>query len=274
MTTALEGFEGSASRLGRFLPLGKTRYPLYRRLGGPQGHSGWVRKISTPPGFDPRTVQYVASRYTDWATPARPIPRNILYILHHSLKYETKFHTLITNFGSYISVVPLIFCLFSLQFILVFYHPFPVSCVMCYVHTQNLSKLLNAYKTFCCLFPSLQQQQQQASHQLRQHHSTQKRKGLLININFLLRKQLSVFQHKPIMFINCCTLKHETSEVPNSSIITEYIRQQKESSSVAEVPFGHAQLNLNASYFWRIQLPNFRRYYECLCRRGGGHSCK
>ena len=27
------------------LPPGKTRYPLYRRLGGPQGRSGRVRKI-------------------------------------------------------------------------------------------------------------------------------------------------------------------------------------------------------------------------------------
>ena len=60
--------EGSASRPGRSLPPGKARYPLYRRLGGPQGLSGQVRKISPPPGFDPRTVQPVASRYTDWAT--------------------------------------------------------------------------------------------------------------------------------------------------------------------------------------------------------------
>ena len=60
--------EGSASRPGRSLPPGKTRYPLYRRLGGPQGRSGQVRKISPPSGFDPRTVQPVASRYTDYAT--------------------------------------------------------------------------------------------------------------------------------------------------------------------------------------------------------------
>ena len=52
------------------LPLGKTRYPFYRRLGGPQGQSGRVQKISPPPGFDPRTVQPIASRYTDWAIPA------------------------------------------------------------------------------------------------------------------------------------------------------------------------------------------------------------
>ena len=30
------------------LPPGKTRYPLYRRLGGSQGRSGSVRKISPP----------------------------------------------------------------------------------------------------------------------------------------------------------------------------------------------------------------------------------
>ena len=49
------------------LPPGKTRYPLYRKLGGPQGRSGRVQKISPPPEFDPRTVQPVASRHTDWA---------------------------------------------------------------------------------------------------------------------------------------------------------------------------------------------------------------
>jgi len=59
LTTALDGGEGSASHPGRCLPPGKTRYPLYRRLGGPQGWSGQVRKISSPPGFDP-----VATRYT------------------------------------------------------------------------------------------------------------------------------------------------------------------------------------------------------------------
>jgi len=50
-----------------FIPW-KTCYPLYRRLGDPQGRSGQVRKISPPPGFDPRTVQPVASRYADCTT--------------------------------------------------------------------------------------------------------------------------------------------------------------------------------------------------------------
>ena len=68
MTTALEGGEGSASRSGRSLPPGKTRYPLYRKLVWPQGRSGQVRKISPPQGFDSRTVQPVASLYTDYAT--------------------------------------------------------------------------------------------------------------------------------------------------------------------------------------------------------------
>jgi hypothetical protein len=79
MTTALEGGEGSASRLGRSLPPGKTWYPLYRRLGGPQGQSGQVQKISHASGFDPRTVQPVASRYNDYAT--RP---TYLYIVNNN----------------------------------------------------------------------------------------------------------------------------------------------------------------------------------------------
>ena len=49
---------------------GNTQCPLYRRLGRPQGQSGWVRKISPPPGFDPRNVLPLASHYTYWAIPA------------------------------------------------------------------------------------------------------------------------------------------------------------------------------------------------------------
>ena len=44
MTTAREEGKGSASHLGCFLPPGKNRYPFSRRLGGPQGRSGQVRK--------------------------------------------------------------------------------------------------------------------------------------------------------------------------------------------------------------------------------------
>ena len=51
ITTALEGGEGLASRPGHCLPPGKTRYPLHRRLGRPQGRSGQVRKISPPTGI-------------------------------------------------------------------------------------------------------------------------------------------------------------------------------------------------------------------------------
>ena len=64
MTTALKGDEWSAARPGRTLPPGKTRYLLFRRLGGPQGRSGRA-EIPAPPGFNPRTVQPVVSRYTD-----------------------------------------------------------------------------------------------------------------------------------------------------------------------------------------------------------------
>jgi hypothetical protein len=55
LTSALEGM-GGQHHAPAALPPGKTRYPLYRRLGGSQGRSGRVRKISPPPGFDLRTV--------------------------------------------------------------------------------------------------------------------------------------------------------------------------------------------------------------------------
>ena len=51
-----------------FFTPGKTRYPLYRWMGGPQGRCGQVRKIRPPAGVDPWTVQPVTSLYTDYAT--------------------------------------------------------------------------------------------------------------------------------------------------------------------------------------------------------------
>jgi len=44
MTAALERGEWSAAHPGRTLPPGKTRYPFYRRLGGPEGS----RKLKFP----------------------------------------------------------------------------------------------------------------------------------------------------------------------------------------------------------------------------------
>ena len=89
LTSALEGGEESASRPARTLPPGKTRYPLYRRLGGPQGRSGQVQKISPPLGFDPRTVQPVGSRYTDYATRPTVADNNLRKSACHVIITET-----------------------------------------------------------------------------------------------------------------------------------------------------------------------------------------
>jgi len=43
---------------------GKTRYPLLRRLGGPQGRSGRAENL-VPTDTRSQTVQPVVSRYTD-----------------------------------------------------------------------------------------------------------------------------------------------------------------------------------------------------------------
>jgi len=64
MTVALEGGEWSAARPGRNLPPGKTRYPFYRRLGGPQGQSERAENLVST-GLRSRTAQPVVSHYTD-----------------------------------------------------------------------------------------------------------------------------------------------------------------------------------------------------------------
>ena len=88
MTTALEGGEGSTSRPGLYLPPEKSRYPLYKRLGGHQGRSEQARKILPPPGFDHRTVQPVASRYSDYDTRPTSMCMRLRYcnaVLHRKL---------------------------------------------------------------------------------------------------------------------------------------------------------------------------------------------
>ena len=60
-----------------------TSRPLYpRERPGTHCIGGWVGPIADvnrcgksrpPPGFDPRTVQPVGSRYTDWAIPGRTV---------------------------------------------------------------------------------------------------------------------------------------------------------------------------------------------------------
>jgi len=62
-TLALDAGGWSTPRPDRFTS-GKGPVPIVRR---PQGQYGRVRKISPTPGFHPRTVQPVASSYTDCA---------------------------------------------------------------------------------------------------------------------------------------------------------------------------------------------------------------
>jgi len=50
LTSALDGV-GGLHHAPAALPRGKIWYPLYRRLGGPQGRSGQLRKISPPIGI-------------------------------------------------------------------------------------------------------------------------------------------------------------------------------------------------------------------------------
>jgi hypothetical protein len=81
MTNGTRRGWGSASRPGRSLPPEKTQYPLYRRLVGPQGRSGQLRKFFPSPGFDPLIVQTVASCYTYSATRPTTLTYSMLEFL-------------------------------------------------------------------------------------------------------------------------------------------------------------------------------------------------
>ena len=90
MTAALEGGEWSAARTGRTLPPGKTQYPSYRRLGGPQSRSGRVENL-VPTGIRSRTVQPVSSVAipTELTDPHTKLHVSIIY---HDIKcYTLKF---------------------------------------------------------------------------------------------------------------------------------------------------------------------------------------
>jgi len=80
MTAALEGGEWSAACPDRTLPAGKTRYPFYRGVGGPQGRSLRAENL-VPTGIRSQTVEPVVSRYTDWAT--RPTNLSNIQCLHN-----------------------------------------------------------------------------------------------------------------------------------------------------------------------------------------------
>ena len=60
------GWVVSSTPWPHFTP-GKDPVPIYRRLVGPQGRSGWAENL-VPTGIRSQTVQPVVSRYTNWAT--------------------------------------------------------------------------------------------------------------------------------------------------------------------------------------------------------------
>jgi hypothetical protein len=75
------------------LPPGKIRYPLYRRLGGPRGQSGRVRKISPPLGI---------------RSPDRPAHSKSLYRLKYPDPHFTWYRLVNTN-RCFEGFVPIIF---------------------------------------------------------------------------------------------------------------------------------------------------------------------
>jgi hypothetical protein len=61
---------GGQRNIPASLPPGRDPTPIVHEAGWTQGRSRRVRSISPSPEFDPRTVQPVATGYTDYTIPA------------------------------------------------------------------------------------------------------------------------------------------------------------------------------------------------------------
>jgi hypothetical protein len=72
-----------------FLPSRKTQYPLYGRLGGPQGWSGQLQKISPPTRIQTLDLQPIAICYTDSATRDSTKVINIIIKVYTGLQTTT-----------------------------------------------------------------------------------------------------------------------------------------------------------------------------------------
>jgi hypothetical protein len=82
---ALDGGVWSTPRPGRLSPGKDTRYQLYRRLGGPQGQSERVRKISPPAGIRSPDRPACSESLYRLSYPATPhLPQK--YKMHDELK--------------------------------------------------------------------------------------------------------------------------------------------------------------------------------------------
>jgi hypothetical protein len=66
LPSALDGSVWSTICPGRFIPKKQRRYPLNRRLGGPQSRSGRFgenKNLLSLPEFESRTVQHIVGAY-------------------------------------------------------------------------------------------------------------------------------------------------------------------------------------------------------------------
>ena len=88
LTSALNGVRGQY-HAPAILPPGKSRYPLYRRLGGPQGWFGRVRKTLPP---------------AEIRSPNRPVRSPSLYQLSYPVA------ACVVNLNIYFDIVCLALC--------------------------------------------------------------------------------------------------------------------------------------------------------------------
>ena len=78
MTNGTRGGWGISVRSRPLLTPGKYPVSLIQEVGSAPGPGDSCGKSRPPPGFDPQTVQPIASRYTDYATQIAPTGASVV----------------------------------------------------------------------------------------------------------------------------------------------------------------------------------------------------
>jgi hypothetical protein len=98
LTSAADRGEGSSSRPGRFTPRREPRYPLNRRLGGPQSRSGNLgeeKNLFPVLGIEPRfLIVHFVAKWTKFTIPNAPRFCTCMILSKIYVKWKHKWHVI------------------------------------------------------------------------------------------------------------------------------------------------------------------------------------
>jgi len=118
MTAAVGGCDWSAART---LPLGKTQYPFYRRLGGPEDRSGRAENLIFTE-VRSRTVHPVAQSIYRLSYPTQTFPFTLSFVSYGRVFLNTNLEKIIVISRQEIDKINMEFFLFEARLLISLRH--------------------------------------------------------------------------------------------------------------------------------------------------------